>query len=177
MLPKLKKDAIGILPTDTLYGIVGSAFSKSAVERIYEVKKRNLKKPLIILISGLDDLKKFGVALTKPQKTYLEKVWPGKVSVVLSSHTKKFEYLHRGTHSLAFRFPKKKSLQVILEKVGPLVAPSANPESLPPAETIAQAKKYFGNSVDFYISGGTKKGSPSRLITLDQEGKEKILRK
>ncbi len=62
--------------------------------------------------------------------------------------------------------PADKALHTFLKKTGPLVAPSANLQGVPPAETIAQAKKYFGNTVDFYLAGGRKKGKPSKIISL-----------
>jgi L-threonylcarbamoyladenylate synthase len=167
----LKDNGIGVLPTDTLYGIVGSAFSKKAVERIYKVRGRNPKKPCIILISSINDLKKFGISqsLIRANRRIVENVWPGKVSVVFplpKEAQKKFSYLHRGTKALAFRLPKKKSLIALLKKTGPLVAPSANPEGKKPAETITEAKKYFGDKVDFYLFEGKKTGKPSKIISL-----------
>lgn len=171
----LKNGGIGVLPTDTLYGIVGQALNKKTVERIYTVKGRTPTKPLIILISSISDLKKFSVSITVQQGIVLAKVWPGKVSVILQCSNKKFEYLHRGTKSLAFRFPKNKKLLEILKKTGPLVAPSANPEGKEPAETISQSKKYFDTEVDFYISGGRKKGNPSTLVSLIEKT-PKVLR-
>ena len=143
VFPILKKGNIGVIPTDTLYGIVGSAFSKKAVERIYEVKGRDENKPFIVLIASISDLKKFDIALTVPQKKLLDGVWPASVSVILPCPQKKFQYLHRGTKSLAFRLPKDRELQTFLKQTGPLVAPSANPQGGKPAETIAEAKKYF----------------------------------
>ncbi len=162
----LKKDGIGVLATDTLYGVVGSALSKKAVRRVYEAKGRDDKKPLIILIASLNDLKKFSVRLSANQKHFLENAWPGPVSVILQCKPKKFEYLHRGTESLAFRMPKKKKLAELLKKTGPLVAPSANPQGLNPAKTIAEAKKYFGDTVDFYVAEGTKEGKASTIVSL-----------
>jgi L-threonylcarbamoyladenylate synthase len=165
-----------VYPTDTIYGILGNALSKSVVSKIYKIKGRDENKPFIILISRIEDLKLFGVKLSIEQNRFLENVWPGKVSVILPCKSKKFSYLHRGTNSLAFRFPKKKSLQALLEKTGPLVAPSANPQALPPAKTIGEAKSYFGNAVDIYVSGGKLEGKSSTLISL--LGKEpEILRK
>ena len=52
---------VGVMPTDTIYGIVGSALDKKAVERIYRLRKRNVRKPMIILIGDAGDLKLFGV--------------------------------------------------------------------------------------------------------------------
>jgi len=176
----LKNGGVGVISTDTIYGLVGSAFSKKAVARIYKIKKRNKNKPLIILISTISDLKKFGININPVQHRALNKFWPGKVSIVLSG--------------IAFRLPAKKSLIQILKKTGPLVAPSANPESFKPAENITQAKKYFSpvrgregsqraftsngidSTVDFYLSGGTIKSKPSALIKIGKRGEIEILR-
>lgn len=156
---------VGVLPTDTLYGLVGSALSKKAVEKIYKLRKRNPKKPSIILISSLADLKLFNIRVNNLTMKQLCHFWPGKVSIILPCPTG-FAYLHRGTKTLAFRLPAKKSLVNLIKSTGPLVAPSANPEGLPPAETIKQAKKYFGKKIDFYIDSGKLSGLPSTLIQI-----------
>lgn len=176
LIKKLKSENIAIYPTDTIYGIVGSALSKKVVSKIYEIKGRDENKPFIILISKIKDLELFGIKVSTEQKKFLENVWPEKVSVILPCKSTKFQYLHRGTKSLAFRLPKKKPLRELLEKTGPLVAPSANPQGLEPAKNITEAKKYFGDMVDIYVSGGKLEGKPSMLISL-LEKEPKILRK
>ena len=85
----LKEGAIGVIPTDTIYGICTSAFNKKSVEKVYKLRKRNPNKPCIILISSLEDLKKFNIRLTLWQKNILEKLWPGKISVILSTRIKR----------------------------------------------------------------------------------------
>jgi L-threonylcarbamoyladenylate synthase len=167
----LKNDRVVILPTDTLYGIVGSAMSKKVIERIYKIKGRHEKKPFIVLITSYKDLELFGVKIGEEQAKILEKFWPGKVTVVLTCLSKKFEYLHRGAKSIAFRMigQKNKNLFNLIKKTGPLVAPSANPSDLKHAETIAQAKKYFGDKIDFYLSNGSKKGESSTLVKFNND--------
>jgi len=172
----IKKGGVGVLPTDTLFGLVGSAFSQKAVERISEIKGRNSKKPFIILISSLKDLSQFEIELDENAENFLQKNWPGKVSIVFPCPNKKLEYLHRGTKSLAFRLPKKKSLIDLIKKTGPLVAPSANPEGESPAQNITEARKYFGDKIDFYVSGRIFNKLPSTLIEI-KNGKIKILRR
>lgn len=157
----LKNDGVGVMPTDTLYGLVGSAFSKKAIERIYKIKNRNKNKKLIVLISSVKDLKKFKIKINKEEAKILEKFWPGKVSIILND--------------IAFRYPNNKALLEILKKTGPLVAPSANIEGNKPAETIKEAKEYFGDKVDFYINGGKRKSEPSTLIKIEN-GKMEVLR-
>ncbi len=168
----IKKGGIGVMPTDTLYGLVGSAFSKKAVLRIYKVRKREKDKPFIILISSIADLRKFNIKLSARHLTFLKKIWPGPVSVILHLGNKKQKtrnklfYLHRGANTLAFRLPKNKQLQNILRKTGPLVAPSANISGKLPATTITEARKYFGNNVDFYLDGGRISREPSLLLEI-----------
>ena len=160
----IKAGKVGIIPTDTLYGLVGSALNKETVERIHHLKKRSEAKPFIILISSLEDLKLFNIQVSKKIKGLLERVWPNPVSVILPCPEDKFTYLHRGTKSLALRIPKDQKLLEILQQTGPLVAPSANPEGKPPAQTIEEAKNYFGGSIDFYVNGGKLSNQPSTLI-------------
>ena len=162
----LLRDGIGVLPTDTLYGLVGSAFSRVAVERIYKVRKRDRRKPFIILISSIKDLQKFSIKLSKRHRLFLGQIWPGPVSVIFSCKSKRFLYLHRGTWSLAFRLPRPSWLRKLLQKTGPLVAPSANTEGRKPAYTIDEAQKYFGESIDFYVNHGIMRSEPSLLVEI-----------
>ncbi|MFH0712901.1 MAG: L-threonylcarbamoyladenylate synthase [Candidatus Jorgensenbacteria bacterium] len=170
----LEKGGIGVMPTDTLYGLVGLALSRPAVERIYLVRKREKNKPFIVLIASPYDLKKFGVKASQEHLKILKALWftpsrvkgTGPVSVILPCESKKFSYLHRGKNSIAFRLPKSKRLRELLKKTGPLIAPSANPSGKSPAKTIAEAKKYFGPKVDFYLDGGKRNKKPSSIVAL-----------
>ena len=122
---------------------------------------------------------------TTEQEKILEKVWPaytkpsadmpGPTSVILPVPAEKFAYLHRGKNTLAFRVPKKESLRRLIREVGPLVAPSANPQGHPVARTISEARAYFGHHIDFYEDSGEVTASPSRLIDITG-GIEKVLR-
>jgi len=177
VIENLKAGGVGVLRTDTLYGLLGLALNKETVEWIYFLKKRDPKKPLIVLISDLADLAFFGIRLSKEQALVLANIWPGKVSVVLPCAGKKFAYLHRGKNSIAFRLPKKKALIALLRRTGPLVAPSANPEKKRPARNISEAKSFFGTLADFYLADGTViSNKPSRLIELWKDGTIKTLR-
>lgn len=158
----LKNDGVGIMLTDTIYGFVGSSFSKKAISRIYKIKGRDKGKKLINLISDIKDIKKFGIDY-RPYEKILKKYWPGKVTIII-----------KGT---SFRLPKKKSLINILKKTGPLVAPSANPQGFLPAENITEAKKYFGEKVDFYLKGTKPNKKPSKIIKILENGKIEVLRK
>jgi L-threonylcarbamoyladenylate synthase len=184
----LQNGGVGVMPTDTIYGIVGSALQSDTVRRIYALRRRDLKKPMIILIGGAGDLARFGIFSDAKTKKFLKRVWPGAVSVIMplaprqgvsravrstarhSSSIARFKYLHRGTKALAFRLPKPAWLRVLLKKTGPLVAPSVNIEGRPPARTVREAKKYFSDKVDFYIDAGRHAAKPSTLVKVEKGG-------
>ncbi|NVN96840.1 threonylcarbamoyl-AMP synthase [Candidatus Nomurabacteria bacterium] len=173
----LKSGGVGVVPTDTLYGLVASTDSKKAVEKIYKIKDRDKNKALIVLIHSLKDLEKFGIKIDKVEVKILKKFWPREVSILLPCRNIKFKYIHRGTGEIAFRMigKKHKSLHDLIKRVGPIVAPSANKESDKPAGTIKQAREYFGDNVDFYINYGKRMGEPSTLIRI-KNGSIEILR-
>lgn len=163
------------MPTDTLYGVVGQALNKETVARIYTVRRRSPEKPFIILVSDEEQIHQLGAKVSISAQAVLKKYWPGPVSIVLPCEEAEFFYLHRGTKTLAFRMPKDQWLRDLIAQTGPLVAPSANPEGLPPAKTIAEAQEYFGNDVDFYEDDGRRHSEPSTLITI-KDGKVIVLR-
>lgn len=162
----LSNGGVGVLLTDTLYGLVGKALDKKSVSRVQKIKNRSDHKPLIVLISSIRDLDLFDVKIESETEKMLKKFWPGRVSIILPCKNKKFINISRGSSTIAFRFPKKKSLISILKKTGPLVAPSANPEGFTPAKNITEAKKYFGDNVDFYFGEGVPNKKPSTLIKI-----------
>ena len=179
LIKVLREDGVAIMPTDTIYGMVGKAENKNVVNRIYKIRQRNPSKPCIILIGDIKDLEKFSVILSEEQKNALKKCWSNNsepTSIILDCPAEKFSYLHRETKTLAFRLPVPQALRNLLLKTGPLVAPSANPEALPPPQNILEVKKYFGDLVDLYIDGGTIKNKASKLIKLHKDGSVTILR-
>ena len=171
----LKNGGIGVMPTDTIYGVVGQALNPQTVERLYAVRRRRPDKPFIVLIGSIDDLKRFGVQTTEAENKILKTYWPGQVSIILPCPEPKLDYLHRGTNSIAFRLPNKPELLAVLHQTGPLAAPSANPEGLPSAKSIIEAREYFHDLVDFYEDAGPLESEASALIRLEN-GEVKVLR-
>ncbi|MFA6520053.1 MAG: L-threonylcarbamoyladenylate synthase [Candidatus Paceibacterota bacterium] len=183
LINKFKGKGVVVMPTDTIYGVVGSALQESVVSRIYNIRKRAPEKPCIILISDVEELQKFSIELSTQQKKKIKEYWSFNntenfrpTSIILDCNEDKFTYLHRGTNTLAFRVPAEEDLRKMLTETGPLIAPSANPEGLNPSRNIDEAKNYFGNFVDLYINGGEITSLPSRVIKLHNDGTVNILR-
>lgn len=171
----LLRRGVAVIPTDTVYGLVARAEDEKAVKKVYALKGRDEKKPCIVLIGSLFDLEKFGITLDKKIGHFLSKEWPAPLSVILPCPDETFSYLHRGTKEIAFRMPAVSGLRELISTVGPLVAPSANPQGQESARIIEEAKNYFGDKVDVYVDGGILNGPPSTLVRFE-EGKVIVLR-
>lgn len=154
----LKNGAVGVIPTDTVYGLVCQAANQGAVERLYGLKDRELK-PGTIVAANVEQFAAIGIP--KRYMAGAERYWPGAVSVE-TPHS--IAYLHQGTGRQALRIPDDVALRAFLLQVGALQTTSANRPSEPVAETVDEAKAYFGDAVDFYVDGGELRDRPASTI-------------
>lgn len=168
---RLKEGGVGVLRTDTIYGVVARADNEAAVERVYAVKTRTPSKSPIVLIGDVSQL------FDRYDQEVIDRLtllWPGKNSVILPSVDAP-DWLTRGNASVAYRLPDNPELAALIAKTGPLIAPSANPEGQPPAMNVEEAEKYFDDSVDFYVDGGAvTDNTPSKLYRLQDDGVERL---
>ena len=110
----LQNGAVGIIPTDTVYGIVCSAANTRAVERLYALKKRE-NKPGTIIAANVDQLVELGIK--RRYLTAVEQFWPNSISVIIPTGFD-LKYLDQGKMSLAIRIPKDKNLLDFSKKAG-----------------------------------------------------------
>lgn len=166
-----KAGSVGVIPTDTVYGLAARASDRLAVGRIYDLKDRD-SKPGTIIASDIEQLVDLGL-----KRRYLKAVsdyWPAPLSVIIPCG-EDLSYLHLGKSGLAVRLPDDKYLIELLTAVGPLLTSSANLAGAEPAATLDQAKKYFGDKVDFYIDGGDLSSrQPSTIVRVVDDAIEVI---
>lgn len=175
LVAMLRRGAVGVLPTDTLYGVVAGTAFPDAIERLYEVRQRSSLKGCITLIADKDQASEL-VEWSDFDRTLAGRYWPGPVSIVLPVAHSIPAYLHPVDGTLAFRVPDKENLQALLWHTGPLFAPSANPAGMKPAASIEEAKKYFGDSVDFYVDAGDLSGNKPSALIRHKNGEVEVLR-
>lgn len=165
----LRKGNIGVLPTDTLYGIVAAAANREAVRRIYDLKKRE-RKPGTVVAASIDQLAGLGFKLRYLKA--VEHFWPGAVSIVIPCGPE-LNYLTQGTGAIALRVSADSGFNRLLERAGPLLTSSANRPGKHPARTIQEAELYFNDFVDFYVDGGNLSGrAPSTVIRIVDDAVE-----
>lgn len=172
LISGLKSGQVGVLPTDTLFGVVCVASNKQAVSRLYSLKSRE-NKPGTLIAASIDQLIDLGIP--KRYLTAVEHFWPNPLSVIIPS-TPDLAYLDLGMRTIAVRLPADKHINRLLQVTGPLLTTSANLPGQPPAQTVEQAQAYFADTVDFYVSNveSSNFGQPSTIIRIIDDAVEVI---
>lgn len=165
----LNSGGVVVLRTDTLYGIVTRADNESAVQKVYDIKGRNPGKSCIILLENIDQSYGELADIKNQIGEYIDRP-----TSFLVKSTAAPDWLLRANDMLAYRLPNVEYLKNIIKVTGPLIAPSANPEGLPPAMNIEMAKQYFGDKIDMYLDGGEVPVDtlPSRIVKIDNNNLE-----
>lgn len=160
LAPLINNGAIGVIPTDTVYGLVGKAESEPAIARMYSLKSRE-RQPGTTIGASINQLEALGF----PRSSLLlaEKYWPDAISVEMSAQNLP-KYLSVGQKVMAARIPNDIDLISLLAQTGPLMTTSANSPKSPTSTTIKMAMDYFGDSLDFYVDGGDLSNRPPSTI-------------
>jgi len=165
------------LPTETVYGLGGNAYSKKSIQKIFKLKSRPKSNPLIIHYFNLKDASKDIVVNQKFKKLY-DQFCPGPITFILKKkHGSKINPLASAKLStVAIRFPEHKVTRSILKGINfPLAMPSANKSTNVSPVTPEDVFDEFKKKIQVIIDGGKcKVGIESTVIDLCNE--PKILR-
>src|ERR1035437_71228 len=132
LIKMLKSGAVGVIPTDTVYGVVCLTNNEHAIRRLYALKSRKYK-PGTSIAANIEQLVSLGI-----KRRYLkavEQFWPSLISIEVP-HS--ISYLNQNTGRQAFRISSDKKIHSLLEKTGPLQTTSANLPGQPLANTIEE---------------------------------------
>ena len=165
------------VPTETVYGLAGNAYSDRACKKIFKLKKRPKQNPLIVHYYDTKLLKKdcmLNVNFIKLYKNFC----PGPITFVLNlrKESKISKFVTNNKKSLAVRFPKHSITKNLLKRLGyPLAAPSANLSSKVSAVCSSDVVEDFGKKIKYILNGGRSSiGLESTII--DLRNKPQILR-
>ena len=176
-LKLLSKGNLVSLPTETVYGLAGNAYSNTAVKKIFKLKGRPKFNPLIIHYYSIQKIINDVVINNNFKKLY-KKLCPGPITFILKKKkSSKIQPLANGKlKTVAIRFPKHKVVRAILKNTDfPLAMPSANISSSVSPVCAKDVFDEFKNKIKFIVDGGQSKiGIESTVIDLTNS--PKILR-
>lgn len=141
------------IPTETVWGLAAKLHDEKGISEIFRLKKRPPKNPLIIHIDDPNVIHKYVTSFPEGFSLLTEKFWPGGLTFVLPVIPETIPSIARaGLPTAAFRMPNHITTLSLLEKTGPLVAPSANLSGKPSATTFEHIEEDFGASFPILYS-------------------------
>jgi L-threonylcarbamoyladenylate synthase len=152
----LRRGALVILPTETVYGLAADAANAEAIARLYEAKGRPRFNPLIAHVADRSMAER--IAPLPPLAAKLvEAFWPGPLTVVVPAGetTAVCDLARAGLDSIALRAPAHPVAQALIAAFGrPVCAPSANRSGRPSPTTLADALEETGEQAAVALDGG-----------------------
>ena len=157
------------VPTETVYGLAGNAYSDLSVKRIFSLKKRPMNNPLIVHYADIDKVKNDCVINDNFIKLY-RKLSPGPITFILKlkKNSKISKYVTNKQKSIAIRFPKHFLFRKLLKSLSyPLAAPSANISTRLSSVKASDVIEEFGSKIKYVLDGGRCQiGLESTIINL-----------
>ena len=170
----IKVGGIVVFPTDTVYGIGCDPYNKKSVEKIYEIKSRDIGKSVPILTYSIETASKI-CHIDEFTKKIVEKFWPGPLTIILKLTDTNLKKSLNLNDKIAVRVPNHKCTLDLLKKCNFLVGTSANISGHSPYTDPDECFKNL-QGYDIFVDGGTiTSKAVSTIIEIENE-KIKIIR-
>ncbi|WP_457776096.1 L-threonylcarbamoyladenylate synthase [Streptococcus uberis] len=164
-----------VLPTETVYGIFAKALDETAVNHVYQLKKRPRDKAMNLNVADYQTILEFSKEQPRYLKDLFEAFLPGPLTIILKANDKVPAWINSGKSTVGFRLPNHSLTADLIKKTGPLIGPSANISGNESGKEYASIMAAFDHEVAGYEDDQAITGQDSTIVDLSGE-KAKILR-
>ena len=173
----LKRGGVIVFPTETLYGLGADALNDAAVEKVFQLKGRDLSNPIPVLVANQEMLHTLVAKVPTIARKLMERYWPGPLTLVLPGRKNIPKPLCNHAGGVGVRISSQPIATLLANGLGrPLTATSTNPSGIEPARTLQEAKNYFAHRVDVFVDGGTLTSKTGSTVLEVLEDSVKIIR-
>lgn len=167
----IQKGGVVAVPTETYYGLAADPENEAALHRLFELKQRPQHKPILVLISKIEQLHGYIASIPQLYTDLIDCYWPGPLTLVFPAKTTLSPLLTGGTGTIGVRLTPHPIACRIIDLLGrPITATSANISRHEPARTARQVKMFFGDRLDFVVDGGAADEGPGSTVVNIVEG-------
>lgn len=153
----LRQGGIVAFPTETCYGLAVDPYNPRALQKLYDLKKRENSKPLLILIDHLSQLKSCVTHIPGPYVPLMDECWPGPLTLIFPASQGLPLLLTGGSGTVAIRRSPHPVACLLVKFSGiPITATSANYSHQTPALSGKECKEIFGDNIDYIIDDGER---------------------
>ncbi|MBM3194269.1 MAG: threonylcarbamoyl-AMP synthase [Chlamydiae bacterium] len=163
----MSKDVVAV-PSETVFGLAASIDSPEAIKKIFEIKGRPPKNPLIVHFASLEQALQY-VDIEQSFIPHLEAFWPGPLTLVAPLKVKVDPHITANLSTLAVRVPNHPVFLELIQAVGPLAAPSANRSGFPSATRSWHIEFDYGGTVPI-VEGAEPEHGVESTILIQQKG-------
>ncbi len=165
----LNSGGIIVYPTDTIYGVGCDIFNKEAVKKIYQLKKRESKKPLSIICADFKQIAQYAI-LSDANYRLIKKVLPGPFTFILKAKNKLPATFIAKNKTVGIRIPDNQiCLQIVKALERPIITTSLNLSGEDVMTSPSQLSKELANKIDLIIDVGSLPQEPSTVVNLTTE--------
>jgi L-threonylcarbamoyladenylate synthase len=173
----LKRGDVIVFPTETLYGLGADALNEAAVEKVFELKGRDSRVPIPVLVADQEMLHTLVAEIPTTARKLIELYWPGPLTLVLPGRRNIPKPICNPTGGIGVRISSQPIAALLIKALGhPLTATSANPSGAEPARTLQEAKTYFAGRVGLFVDGGTLTSRSGSTVVEATDNSIKIIR-
>jgi L-threonylcarbamoyladenylate synthase len=191
MCPILKSDPRGIkkaaqivleggiiaFPTETFYGLAADALNEAALRKIFQVKKREEAKPILLLIADKSWLKGLVQEISPLAERLMDRFWPGPLTLVFHALPQLSPLLTADTGKIGIRLSPHPVTKGLVQAVGrAITGTSANLSGQPGSLTAREVFQSLSGSLDAVLDGGKTPGGPGSTVLDVSDPSAKIIR-
>jgi L-threonylcarbamoyladenylate synthase len=173
----IKTGGLVVFPTSSFYGLGAQALNPAAVERVFQVKKRDPEKPLLILIASRTDLDALVRSIPETAKRLMRSFWPGSLTLVFEAADRLPPNLTGYTRKIGIRLAGHPVATLLTKAVGtPITGTSANLSGHAACRAVADLEPHLRDQVDLVVDAGRLRGGEGSTVVDVTADTAKILR-
>ena len=172
----LREGKIIAYPTDTYYGIGCDLYQKKAIEKVYRLKKRSLKKPFSFICADLKDISQYARVSNYAYRT-MRRLLPGPYTFILDGTRLVPKIMLSPRKEAGIRVPDSQICMALVKALGnPIITTTASNAADVPLTDPQEIETLFKDSIEIVIDGGAVPSEPSTVVSLIEDT-PKIIRK
>jgi L-threonylcarbamoyladenylate synthase len=173
----LEQGGIVAFPTETFYGLAVDPFNEKALTALFQLKRRVLHKPFLVLIQDETQLSHLASSIPLIYLPLMKAFWPGPLTLVFPACAELSSALTGESGGIAVRISPHPVAGIFGQMWGrPMTATSANLSGLPAARTVDEVRRFFGDGVSCILEGGQTPGGMSSTVVGLNHGKLQLIR-
>lgn len=168
----IQDGGVVVFPTDTVYGVGCDPYNYDAVRRIYDIKGRDLSKPLPVLVKSVEVARCIGHMRVDATRLAAQH-WPGPLTIIIEIADKRLASSMGLDGSVGVRVPSGRCIDMLLDTCGMVVGTSANASG----RTSPPSPDDIEIDCDMLLDGGVVSGTESTIVDARVDGNTSIVRR